>query len=130
LPFDVLLQCAQDIPCHSNWHVSLQGRLDQDIDATCTSRSSDAFAKDGLRHKSDGAANVDFEQADRSDADAHPDVTRSKLQHNLSPAEQQRLRAARQLEDLLAMIRCALPAHRDPCMSSTYDKQDVSASTA
>jgi hypothetical protein len=122
----VLLQCAQDIPCHSSWPVSLQGQLDQDFDATCSSRSSDAFAKDGLRYKSDGAANVDSEQASCSDAVAHQDVTRSKLQQNVSPAEQQRQRAARQLEDLLSMIRWAPPAvHSDFRLYSTATPEIV-----
>jgi hypothetical protein len=42
----------------------------------------------------------------RSDAAAQQDVARSKVQQQpLSPAELQRLRASKQLEDLLAMIR-------------------------
>jgi hypothetical protein len=100
----VLLQCVQDIPCPSSWPVALQGRLDQDCDATCTSRSNDLCDKDAKCKPEDGAASTAAEQAAHNDAAAHQDIAR-KLQQPVSPAEQQRLRAAGQLEDLLSMIR-------------------------
>jgi hypothetical protein len=103
--FCVLLQqCVQDIPCSSSWPVALQGRLDQDCDTTCTSRSNDLSDKDAKRKPEDGAASTAAGQAGHNDAAAHQDIAR-KLQQPVNPAEQQRLRAARQLEDLLSMIR-------------------------
>lgn len=102
---NVLLQCVQDIACPSSWPAALQGRLDQDCDATCTSRSNDLCVKDAKCKPDDGAASMESEQAASNDAAAHQDIARSKLQQPVSPAEQQRLRAARQLGDLLSMIR-------------------------
>jgi len=112
-----LTQCSQDIPCHSSWVARPAGRLDQDCDATCTSTSSDLYAKHDLRHK-DGASSMHSDQPAHCDAAALPDTSRSKLQQPASPAEQQRLRAARQLDDLLAMIRyptLLLASAKMPC---------------